>query len=671
MQALFAPAIALMNRLRYPYKFLLLGLAGSTVILVLLATVFITLDRDITTAQREIAGLHVLKPLNRMVQSMQQHRGLSAGVLNGNEAMREQRATKEREVNDALTAVAAELPPTLRESPRWQTIRNNWEEVRTQGLGWSAADNLARQTAMIGEALALMVDVADDSELSLDPEMDTYYFMDTVVSKMPAMLEPLGIMRARGTGILTKKEITAQQRVDIASLLAQMNATQRAQNDNLAKVMHFTPAQRERLAGPAREFSNGTERIFALVRDDLLSEKFATAPQDYFTRVTQLIDLGYQVMYETLMPQFEQQLAARMQHAQHLLWMNALLALVVMAVVAYLSIGTYYSVINSVNIFSQGARRLAGGDLTVHFGTTGHDELHAAGEDLNDMTRSLRTLIGGVKQNAEALRQAADLLATSSQEISASAATQSDSASSMAAAVEEMTVGVDHIAKNALDAQRYSQQSDKVAADGSRIVDNVVREIEDIAVTVRTSAQAVEVLGEQSRQISSIVGTIKEIADQTNLLALNAAIEAARAGESGRGFAVVADEVRKLAERTAKSTQEITTMIESIQAGTTNAVHSMQVGVERVGSGVVQAQATGGAISQVQAQAQQVVEAVSEITTALREQAAASTQIAQNVERIAQMAEQNNAAAATNADTARQLRQLAEALRDEVERFHT
>ena len=152
---------------------------------------------------------------------------------------------------------------------------------------------------------------------------------------------------------------------------------------------------------------------------------------------------------------------------------------------------------------------------------------------------------------------------------------------------------------------------------------------------------------------------------------MNAAIEAARAGESGRGFAVVADEVRKLAERTGKSTQEIGAMIEAIQSGTNQAVLSMKQGVSRVSAGVEEAQRAGQTIDELQGHSRRVMDAVSEITTALREQSAASTEIAQNVERIAQMAEENNAAAGSNAHTADTLRQLAETLRGEIDRFRT
>ena len=671
MQALFAPAVALTNRLRYRSKFLVLGSAIAIVMCVLLYSVFSLLSRDIHTAQNELTGLQMIKPLNKMVQFMQQHRGLSSGVLNGNEAMKDKRAAKEKDVTEAVAAADAALAPKLRESQSWKAIRQDWSEISAQGLTWNAPENIKRHSQMIGKALLFMVEVADGTELTLDPAMDTYYFMDSIISKMSAMLEQQGITRARGTGVLTKKEITPQMRIDLASQLAVMGGLLRAQNINLEKVMHYAPELQGTLSGPAKVFTDDSEKLFALVRDDILGEKFATAPDTYFNQVTQLIDVGYKVMYDTLIPQFEQQLQKRMNQAANLLYFQVGLSVVIALIVAYLGMGTYYSVINSVMNFSQGARRLADGDLTVQFENYGADELHAAGKDFNDMASAFRTLLGGVQGDVQRINVASEQVASSSQQISASSASQSDSASSMAAAVEQTTVGIDHIAKNAQDAQDYSRRSDEVAAEGGRIVHGVVDEIQAIAQTVNQSAAAVEALGQQSSQISAIVDTIKEIADQTNLLALNAAIEAARAGESGRGFAVVADEVRKLAERTAKSTQEISGMIGAIQSGTSMAVSSMKEGVERVAAGVEQAQLAGDAISQVQVQSRQVLEAVSEISVALREQAAASTEIAQSVERIAQMAEENNIAVAGNAETADTLRNLAHTLTSAISRFRT
>ncbi len=671
MQALFSPAVALMNRIRYNTKFLLIGGAVTLVILVLLSSVYTSLNRDIESAVDEQSGLRMLKPINQVARVMQQHRGLSAGVLSGNEAMKDQRAAKEKEVSDAVAAADAALSAKLRETPAWKSIRQDWTTIQTQGLTWSQPDNVKRHTAMLTKVLQFMVDVADDTELTLDPVMDTYYFMDTIVTKMPAMLEQMGITRARGTALLTRKEISQAQRIEISSTIAQMDGTLKAQNINLEKVIRFAPYLQGALSVPTKAFSDGAEKIFALVRDDILGEKFGTNPQDYFALTTQEIDLGYKVMFDTLIPQFEQQLQGRVDKARKVLMLEIGLAILIAVLVAYLGLGTYYSVMNSVDDFSSGARRLADGDLTAEFDTHGADELHAAGKDFNGMALAFRKLLGGIQGDVRQLNMAAEQLAASSQQISVSTATQSDSASSMAAAVEQMTVGVDHISRNAQDAQNYSRESDEVAAQGGRIVQAVVNEIQGIADTVNQSAVAVEALGKQSEQISAIVGTIKDIADQTNLLALNAAIEAARAGESGRGFAVVADEVRKLAERTAKSTHEISEMILAVQTGTATAVSSMKQGVERVSAGVEQAQLAGEAIAKVQSQSRQVLDAVSEITVSLREQAAASTEIAQNVERIAQMAEENNAAATGNAATSETLRTLAQALNSAIARFRT
>jgi methyl-accepting chemotaxis protein len=132
---------------------------------------------------------------------------------------------------------------------------------------------------------------------------------------------------------------------------------------------------------------------------------------------------------------------------------------------------------------------------------------------------------------------------------------------------------------------------------------------------------------------------------------------------------VVADEVRKLAERTAKSTAEITALISAIQSGTIAAVTAMHAGVEGVSESRVMTAQAGDSMQTIRSGAEQVNCVVGDIATALREQSAAITDIAQRVEQIAQMAEETTTSVATNADTARHLELLAQTLQEEVQRF--
>jgi methyl-accepting chemotaxis protein len=669
MNALFSPAIALMNRLRYPRKFALLGVVALIAIALLQTMLYRELDKVIQPSRDELVGLEILKPMNRMVRAMQQHRGLSAGVLSGNEALKAKLADKAPEVDKELAATEAMLPGDMAKGAPWQTLRKDWSALKAEGLSMPPADNIARHTRIIASAIELMVDIADATALTLDPDIDGYYMMDALVLKMPLLLEPLGSLRARGTSALAKKEVSDDQRLAIGVLLDKVATTERSQNLSLDKVMFYAPSTKAALSASTASFDKDMEALLGLIKQDVLGGQFQTDSAAYFAQATATIDQGYELMFKTLFPTFEQILNDRIERITHVLIISLAASLGVTAVFAWLAIGAYMSMSAGVALLSQSAETMAKGDLTKRINCPSRDELADVSAHFNHMGEEMNKLLRLVQSTAVQLGQTAATVSASARTVANSSDEQSQAASAMAAAVEELTVGINEIADHTAGAQRISQEATELSTEGGRTVEQTVAEMQLIAQSVNQTSNVIIELGQHSHAISAIIGTIREIADQTNLLALNAAIEAARAGEQGRGFAVVADEVRKLAERTAQSTQEISSMIGSIQKGTEGAVLSMQEGVARVNEGVTLSQRAGVAIARIREGSVRVQHDVDEISNGLKEESVASNDIARNVERIAAMVAANSQAVSDTATATADLERLAEELVTEVQRF--
>ena len=253
-----------------------------------------------------------------------------------------------------------------------------------------------------------------------------------------------------------------------------------------------------------------------------------------------------------------------------------------------------------IALLKEQAAFLAEGDLRAEEITVdSQDELGDLAHAFDTMAKNLRKLIENVSNTADQVAAASEELTASSQQ--SAQATQSvaqtivDVANGMEAqltsidgvkdSVDEVDGQVLETTTRAQGVSDRSQDTANAAKQGQALMESSVTKMEEIEQSVNETADVMDMLGKNSKEIGAIVETISGIAEQTNLLALNAAIEAARAGEQGRGFSVVADEVRKLAEESQQAASEIEERIGTIQKDTAAAVAKMEGGRSRVQEG--------------------------------------------------------------------------------------
>ncbi|MDD3342634.1 MAG: methyl-accepting chemotaxis protein [Sulfurospirillaceae bacterium] len=166
----------------------------------------------------------------------------------------------------------------------------------------------------------------------------------------------------------------------------------------------------------------------------------------------------------------------------------------------------------------------------------------------------------------------------------------------ISASAQNIFEHVNIVSTNSQEASSFAKVSMNESRKSINELNEIIQKMSAINAQTSDASSKVNELKEKSITIQNVTTVIDDIADQTNLLALNAAIEAARAGEHGRGFAVVADEVRNLAERTSKSTGEVTIIVKQIQQDTNDVFSSIEALRKEVDNATAKVQFVGDEI---------------------------------------------------------------------------
>lgn len=596
------PIFTFVAQLRLKHKFLLLA---ALAVAMAIPSTWLYLRESGKALQGyadERDGLPVVSKILTGIQLTQQHRGLSGMLLNGGDTELQRRAKQVqiqsayREVDQAMEAVGNQL---LRED--WQAIQRDWEAVRlgVEQRQLTAAASFAQHSALLARLMRLDENVGDLYGLSLDPDKDTYYLIQSMYYQLPALTEELGKLRAQGATLLAKQAASAGERQAVSMLVGRAEDRLEQTRRALEKAASG-PADVGRELAPLMQ--NASAAVSAMTRqalDEVVHPDVLTAsPDHFFSAATQAIDSLYQLnaSSRTLLEHSIDEKIAAFYHTRLLLLLS-LTALVVLAgAAAWLVVR---SVTLPLAIAVEAAQRVASGNLVNNFEVGADNEIGWLMRALRDMNGGLGRMVGEVRSSVDTIGAATRDIAHGNADLSSRIESQASSLEETASSMEQLTAAVRHNLDNANVANNLVKQASMMAEQGSGVVAEVVHTMSEIDAS--------------ARQIVDIIAVIDGIAFQTNILALNAAVEAARAGEQGRGFAVVASEVRTLAQRSAAAAKEIKSLI--------------TLSVDKVSKGNALAGDAGNAMEEILQSVRNVYHLMQQIAQASAEQSAGIDQV--------------------------------------------
>ncbi|PKU22440.1 methyl-accepting chemotaxis protein [Telmatospirillum siberiense] len=530
-----------------------------------------------------------------------------------------------------------------------------------------------------------MARVEDGSNLTLDPDLDSYYMQDFVTVKMPAAMIAASRALAATVPMISSADPSPEtivafltQKGALVGALAGLDGDyvsgQRGNPDGSVKAA---------LDGPYAQFVAKASQLTR--RIDLAASRDAAKPSEGELREAHVqMQKAADHLGKAALGELDHLLQARVDGLNRKMFLNLAITLLVFVGSCALAWMIALSIAQPLRQLTDGLSRVTKGELDDAFhGQERKDEvgniartadilrcneiqrrtLEQAAEQerlrkerrtaiinrlTEDFDRKIVDVMMSVATESKRLRQSAAGMTSVSDrtlEQASSVVAASDQAASnvqtVAVATEQLSTSSREIAEQI----QHSSQIALSAADEAQTSDGLVRG-----------------LAEAAGKIGDVISLINDIASQTNLLALNATIEAARAGEAGKGFAVVAGEVKNLANQTARATGEISGQIAEVQQRTENAVAA----IRNIAATIAQMNEISGAIA---AAVEQQGAATEEIARNIQEAHQGTAEVARHIAEVGSDAKESNGVAREVLETAEDLSRQSDTLRKVVDSF--
>jgi methyl-accepting chemotaxis protein len=633
----WAPGVRAFRNLGFQWKAFIITLAFSVPIAVLGASFLLNKTDSIAFSAKERDGVAYLREVLPLLGLAQQQRMLALQAAAGRPAaeaadLGARVAERMRRIQAVEQALGAELAT----GPALAAVAARAAEAAA-AAGAGADKVLDSHTAHVQAVIDLINAASDGSNLTLDPDLDTYYLMDGVVVRVPGMIEATARLRdlaagvAEGKGALPAALRAAGAAETLGDYQDESLGTGLQKVYTLHAAMKQSLGHAEAIAGMHRFHAMAQEAMQGAARHDaaLLRAQGTLAIESLFA------------LEDRLMAALDHLLAERVQRMRMERLVPSIVVVVFLLLAGYLFHSFFVVMDGGIREVSRHIQAMGSGNLTTGPHALGKDEAGYLLDRLLEMQRGLSGTLQAARLASDQVSVASQQVATGTSDLAQRTEEAAANLQNTASSMEQMSATVAATAASARQAAELAGHNAQLAARGGAVIGEVVTTMREIHGT--------------SSKVNDIIGVIDGIAFQTNILALNAAVEAARAGEQGKGFAVVAGEVRQLAQRSAAAAREIKGLI--------------QASVQKAESGARVVQQAGDTMQQIVGAATRMDGLLGDISRATAEQTAGISTVNRSISELDRMTQQNAALVEETSAAAASMTDQARVLAEEVARF--
>lgn len=418
MKMLFSPAISLMNRLKYPQKFILISLLFALPLALVMILLIGEINSRIEFAQKEIYGNSYLRPLRGLLEHTLENKMLADTYLHGDASLKAQLLSNQAKIDQdfaALAAVQQKLGPTLETTEQFNKLQESWQSLKADLLSRNVTVSEELHNQFIGEIRALFSRVGDTSNLILDPYLETYSLMDAVLLKLPEGQDLLAQTRFLGERAVLEKQLSLEEKVRIIVLGGLVRSNSRATQNSFDVAFDNNTAENlvPVLQRPLQASVTATEMFLQTLDQEIIhAETITVAPVTYRTSAASALRAGFRLWDQTIV-ELDGLLQARIDSFVRQKNLVTGVTLLVLLVVAYLWGGFYLAVMRTVSSLDEASQRMVSGDMNERVTLDNRDELGQVAISFNQIATAL---VLASAQRQAVLDNAADGIITTNEE---------------------------------------------------------------------------------------------------------------------------------------------------------------------------------------------------------------------------------------------------------------